>query len=388
MPETFIVRTAQMLPPSKGHLRRYGTALGVVGLSTALAALLVRHFELSEVIMVYLLGIMAVSAGFGRGPALLAAASSVAAFDFCFVPPYYTFRVADMRFIFTFAVMFIVGLVISGLSGEVKRQTERALRAEKEALRTALLNSISHDLRTPLCAIGGSASALLDEEHPLPRAEQRKLLSTIQEEADHLNRLVRNLLDMTRLASGGLLIKKEWMPLEEVIGSALGRLDRLLEQHPVRVSLPADLPLVPLDGMLIEQVLYNLLENAAKYTPAGTSIQVLAHRNQDSVTVEVMDSGPGLLTGSEDQIFEKFYRGTRSRQDGGFGLGLAICRGLIEAHGGTIRAGNQPEGGAMFRFTLPIEGTPPALPAEASTEAVSDPASRSAAGLASELRHG
>lgn len=377
-----------MLPLAKSIFRRYGTAVVVVGLATALAAVLVRHFELSEVIMGYLLGIIAVSVWYGRGPALLAAALSVAAFDFCFVPPYFTFRVADTRFIFTFAVMFIVGLVISGLSGEVKRQTERALRAEKEALRSALLNSISHDLRTPLCAIGGSASALLDEEHPLPRTEQRKLLTMIYDEAEHLNRLVRNLLDMTRLASGGLLPNKEWMPLEEVIGSALGRLDRLLEQHPVRVSLPDDLPLVPLDGMLIEQVFYNLLENAAKHTPAGTAIEVSAQREGGLVTVEVADSGPGLPAGSEDRIFEKFFRGARPRQDGGFGLGLAICRGLVEAHGGTIRAGNRPEGGARFRFSLPIEGTPPAPPSEAPPTADSDAATPPAPSPASEVGHG
>jgi len=349
---------------TKFDLHRYAPALGVVGLATALGAVLVRHFELSEVVMVYLLGIMAVSAWYGRGPALLAAALSVATFDFCFVPPYYTFRVADTRFIFTFAAMFIVSLVISGLSGEVKRQAERALRAEKEALRSALLNSISHDLRTPLCAITGSASALLDDEHPLPRAEQRELLTMIHEEADHLNRLVRNLLDMTRLESGGLLVKKEWVPLEEVIGSALDRLERLLTRHPVRVSLPADLPLVPIDSTLIEQVFYNLLENAAKHTPPGTAINVSARKEGGFVTVEIADSGPGLPLGSEERIFEKFFRGSRHRQDGGVGLGLAICRGLIEAHSGTIRASNRPAGGAAFRFTLPIEGMPPALPAD------------------------
>lgn len=340
----------------------YAPVVGIVALATAIGSALVRHFELSEVIMVYLLGIIVVSVRHGRGPALLASTLSVAVFDFCFVPPYFTFRVADTRFIFTFAVMFIVGLVISRLSDEVKRQAERALRAEKEALRSALLSSISHDLRTPLCAIAGSASVLLDDEHPLPREEQRGLLTMIHDEADHLNRLVRNLLDMSRLQSGGLLVTKEWMPLEEVIGSALERLERLLSQHPVHVSLPKDLPLVPIDGALIEQVLYNLVENASKHTPPGTQIWISAAIRNGRLIVEVADSGPGLPQGAEERVFERFFRGSRQRPGSGFGLGLAICRGVVHAHGGDIRAENRPEGGALFRFTLPLDGSPPRLP--------------------------
>lgn len=353
-------------------LRRCGLAVFVVALATGLGAGLVRHFELSEVIMVYLLGIMAVSVWLGRGPALLAATLSVAAFDFCFVPPTFTFRVADMRFVFTFAVMFIVGLVLSGLSGEVKRQADRAVRAEKEALRSALLNSISHDLRTPLSTITGSASALLDDEHPLSATEQRALLSMIFEEAEHMNRLVRNLLDMSRLQAGGLNVKKEWMPMEEVIGSALDRLDRLLAHHPVRVAIPSDLPLVPLDAPLMEQVFYNLLENASKHTPSGTVINIAVRMETGRVVVEVSDNGPGLPLGSEDRVFEKFVRGSQKRQDGGVGLGLSICRGLIEAHGGTIRAISKPQRGVTFRFTLPVDGTPPAPPPAESATAEKD----------------
>lgn len=353
-------------------LRRYGPAVVVVGLATALGAVLARRFELSEVIMAYLLGIMAVSVWLGRGPALLASTLSVAAFDFCFVPPYFTFRVADTRFIFTFAVMFIVGLVLSGLSDEVKRQAGRALRAEKEALRSALLNSISHDLRTPLCTITGSASALLDDAHPLPVEQQRALVSMIFEESEHMNRLVRNLLDMSRLQAGGLSVKKEWMPMEEVIGSALDRLERLLAHHPVRVAIPGDLPLVPIDAPLIEQVFYNLLENASKHTPPGTVINIAVRMETGRVVVEVSDNGPGLPLGSEERVFEKFVRGSLKRQDGGVGLGLSICRGLVEAHGGTIRALSRPQRGVTFRFTLPVEGTPPAPPPEEPTIAAAE----------------
>lgn len=342
-------------------LRRYGLSVVVVGLATGTGAGLARNFALSEVIMGYLLGIMVVSVYGGRGPALVAATLSVASFDYCFVPPYYTFRVADLRFVFTFAVMFITGMLISGLRNQVNRQAERALRAEREALRSALLSSISHDLRTPLCAITGAASTLLDDEHPLPKGSQRELLTTIYNESDHLNRLVRNLLDMTRLEAGGLLLKKEWTPLEEVIGSALDRLDKHLVGHPVRVALPGDLPLLPIDGLLIEQLFYNLLENAARHTPPGTTIEIAARAEPRSIVVTVSDNGPGLTPGSEARVFEKFFRGPRSSRDG-VGLGLAISRGIVEAHEGSIRARNRPGGGAVFEFVLPIHDAPPALP--------------------------
>lgn len=243
-------------------------------------------------------------------------------------------------------------------------ETRRSqVQIETEQLRNALLSSVSHDLRTPLATITGAASSLLEDGKSLSQETRRELLMAIYEEAGRLNRLVGNLLDMTRLESGAVQVKKEWQPLEEVIGTALARLENtnqaLNATHPVNVKLPPDLPLVPLDEVLIEQVLINLLENALKYTPPGTPIEISATAQPQLITVAVSDRGPGLATGEEKQIFDKFYRAKSGKANGGAGLGLTICRGIVEAHGGQIRAENRFGGGAVFSFTLPLEGHPP-----------------------------
>jgi two-component system sensor histidine kinase KdpD len=231
------------------------------------------------------------------------------------------------------------------------------LRVEGERLRNSLLSSVSHDLRTPLAVITGSASTLLESGGALEATVQQGLLQTIREEAERLNRLVQNLLEMTRLEAG-VEVRKEWHSLEEVLGAALSRLEMALRDRPVHTDMAKDLPLVPMDDVLVEQVLINLLENAAKYTPADTAIDVRAWPEDDQVMVEVADRGPGLAAGDENHIFEKFYRGA-ARDARGAGLGLAICRAILEAHGGRIWAQNRSDGGAIFRFSLPVDGTPP-----------------------------
>jgi len=238
------------------------------------------------------------------------------------------------------------------------------LQIEAERLRSALLSSVSHDLRTPLAVITGAASALLQPDAHLSPEARRDLDETIYEEADRLNRLVRNLLDMTRITSGAIKVAKEWQPLEEVVGAVLNRLDRQLEPFPVGVHLPPDLPPVPIDAVLIEQLLINLLENAAKYTLPGAPIDVEARRDGDEVVVSVADRGPGIPEGETGRIFEKFYRLPRESAGTGAGLGLAICRGIAVAHGGRIWAEPRDGGGAVFSFTIPIEGTPPVLVGE------------------------
>ena len=177
--------------------------------------------------------------------------------------------------------------------------------------------------------------------------------------------LVTNLLDMVRVESGTLAVRKEWQPLEEALGVALLRLDERLREHPVTTALPADLPLVPIDGLLIEQVFINLLENAVKYTPAGTAVAISAEVVHAAVIVTVADHGPGLPSGAEQEVFRKFYRATgRDGGSGGSGLGLTICRGIVQAHGGRIWA-EATEMGARFRFLLPLDGPPMrALPVE------------------------
>ncbi len=235
------------------------------------------------------------------------------------------------------------------------------VRIETERLRSSLLNSVSHDLRTPLATIVGAVSTILDSGGRLDAGTQRDLLESVRDETERLSRLVQNLLEMTRLESGALVLHKEWFPLEEVVGAALSHLSRRLAGRPVTVRVPPDLPLVEMDDVLIQQVVINVLDNALKYTPPGSPITILATATDQSVTVEIADKGPGLPPGAEDRVFEKFVRGD-AKSNGGAGLGLAICRGIVEAHGGRIWAQNLPGGGVAFLFTLPLTGKPPASP--------------------------
>jgi len=496
-------------------------ALTVVG-CTAVGAAVFRYLSLTDVAMVYLLGAGIVASRYGRGPSVFAAFISIALFNFFFVPPRFTFAVADVRYVLTFAVMLGIALVISGLTLRIREQAEtarererrtaalyamsrelaatrglpelatgaarhlgetfgaqvqillpdasgrlqipvgappaypidekersvaqwvfesgrvagvgtdtlpaaqalylplvastgaigvsgvrpadpkrfqdptalglletfagqaalaleRAMLAERaqreqveieaERLRTSLLSSLSHDLRTPLGAITGAASSLLEDRGGLAAPVRQDLLVTVLEESQRMNRLIGNLLDMIRVESEALQVQKEWQALEEIVGVALIRLEDRLREHPVHVALPPDLPLVPLDGVLIEQVFVNLLENAAKYTPAGSTIDISATAVNGLVRVDVADRGPGLPAGEENRIFEKFHRVAGAGAQSGVGLGLTICRGIVTAHGGRIWAENRPGGGAVFRFTLPVSGPPaPGVPSEVEAE--------------------
>jgi two-component system sensor histidine kinase KdpD len=484
-------------------------AAALVAAATSVASAAWRFLALPDVAMLYLLVILVAAVRWGRGPSVLAAALSVAAYDFFFVEPYHTFAVSDLRHTLTFAAMFTIGLVIGTLALRIRRheraavQREQrtaalvaltreldgaraealvkamrdvfgrgaavllddreqglapaaragdvpldapelavarytyerdepagagtdtlpgarvrclplrsgpesfgvlviaagredgfrhedrdlleafarqgalvlarsrlveaaqtaAVRARTEELRSSLLASVSHDLRTPLAAITGAASALRDEGSGLETRERRELLATISEEAGRLERLLVNLLDMTRLESGGLEPKREWVPLEEIVGAALTRLEAQLAGRDVRTEIPADLPLAFADPLLLEQLVLNLLENAVKHTPAGTEIEIRAVARESALELEVADRGPGLEPGDETRIFEKFQRGARAGA-GGVGLGLAICRGIAMAHGGSLHAENRPGGGALFRLTLPLLEAPPGAPAE------------------------
>lgn len=238
----------------------------------------------------------------------------------------------------------------------------RAVEIEAERLRSTLLSSLSHDLRTPLAGIEGTASTLVRDAASLTVETRRDLSENIVTEARRLSRLITNLLEMVRVDSGALALHKEWMPLEEIVGVVLIRYADLLAQHPVESELPADLPLAPMDPVLIEQVLSNLLENAARHTEPGTRIVIRAWSQDDALCVAVEDNGRGLSPGEEESVFERFRRGDVAAPGSGIGLGLAICRGIVSAHGGRIWAERRPEGGARFVFALPLEG---GLPADA-----------------------
>ncbi|MCZ2076589.1 MAG: sensor histidine kinase KdpD [Bryobacterales bacterium] len=234
------------------------------------------------------------------------------------------------------------------------------LRAQTEEIRSALLSAASHDLRTPLAAITGAASSLRSQRHQMDEVTQQELLESIEQEAERLGRLVTNLLEMTRLESGRVSVQREWHPLEEIVGSALSRLERVLKGRPVTTELPSGL-MVSADDVLLEQVIWNVLENAAKYTPEGTPIELAAHAQNGGVTIEISDSGPGFTPGEEQRIWDKFYRG-RTEGTRGAGLGLTICRAIVIAHGGRIEAENRPQGGAVIRIWLPNTGSPPEAP--------------------------
>jgi two-component system sensor histidine kinase KdpD len=475
-----------------------------------------RHLSETNIVMVFLLGVTYVAARYGRGPAIASAVASVLVFDFFFVPPYLSFEVSDVQYILTFAVMFIIGFVISTLTARIRDQLHSAqqierrtaalfrltkqlsevagpefligmaglqlreifngevvlfvrdaaghlelrfgqdttiaqhevnavvarwvadhdhaagagtdtlpnatalfvpligsqrtvgavgvkpndperfldpdqrrlletcaslialslerdhsvleaqearLRVQTERLRNSLLSSVSHGLRTPLAAIAGATSSLLETAPDHQPDARRELLYTILDESRRLGRLVDNLLDMTRLTSGTIALNKQWHVLEEIVGSALGRLRRDLEHHAVRVDIPDDLPLLSVDGVLMEQVFFNLLENANRYTPAGSQIEITARVTDKRVEIRVADNGPGLPPGTESRVFEKFFRGATVTDDGrrGVGLGLAICHAIIEAHSGRISAQNGPNGGAEFILSLPCEETAPRI---------------------------
>ena len=238
-------------------------------------------------------------------------------------------------------------------------------QVESERARNALLSSVSHDLRTPLAGIMGAASTLREASGgDIQNGAGRELADTIFDQAERLNRLIGNLLEMTRLESGTLRVKKEWHSVEEVVGSSLTRLGHELGDREVRVSLSSDLPLVPMDDVLFEQVVRNLVENAHKYSPPGHPITIRGSVDAEIFRLDVEDRGEGLATGEAGRVFEKFYRGMRAAARPGAGLGLAICRGIVEAHGGTIIASNRSGGGSIFTVRLPLEGPPPMIERE------------------------
>jgi two-component system sensor histidine kinase KdpD len=231
------------------------------------------------------------------------------------------------------------------------------VRMESERLRNSLLAALSHDLRTPLTILVGLAESLALTKPPLS-PDQLETAAAIQDEARRMSTLVSNLLDMARIESGEVRLNLQWQPLEEVVGAALESTRAMLKLHRVEVRLPRDLPLVRFDALLMERVLVNLLENASKYTPAGSTVTLAAEVAADKLRVSVADDGPGLPVGSEERVFQKFTRGDRESATPGVGLGLAICRAIVESHHGRIIGVNRPGGGAIFTFTLPL-GNPP-----------------------------
>lgn len=497
------------LRPWRAPAGAWWASIAACAVAATLGFLIQSVVDLTNIAMLFLLAVVLVGMRYGRGPAVLAAFLGVAAFDFCFVPPRYSFAVSDAQYLLTFGVMLAVGLITGQMTAGLKYQArvathrEARMRAlyemsrelsaallpeqiteicerfvetglgarlallladehdrllpplygqsggplvdmgiaqwafdhgeaaglgtdtlpaapvlyqplkapmrlrgvlaleprsqrrllvpeqrrlldtfshlvaialerihyvnvaqsttvemESERLRNSLLAALSHDLRTPLTSLVGQADALASSQPPLDERRQTTAVS-IRDETLRLSALVNNLLDMARLQAGQVRLHLEWQPLEEVVGSALSQAERLLGNRHVLIDLPKDLPFLQFDAVLMERVFYNLVENACKYTPPGSRIEISARLKDDLVEVAVADDGPGLPRGSGDELFEKFTRGVKESAVSGVGLGLAICRAIVEAHHGRIYAEVRPEGGARFVFTLPV-GEPPA----------------------------
>lgn len=343
----------------------YLGSLLLIAAATLVCEFIRPHLVPTNMVMVYLLAVVIAAVKLGRRPAIATAFFAVLAFDFFFVPPRLTFSVADKEYLVTFSGFFIVGVIISSLVAKVREQSLERDRLSKEAekarmlqvqenLERALLNSISHDLRTPLVSIKGALSALKDEGERLSGQARQELLDTASDEAERLNRFVGNLLDMTRLEAGALRLKMEPSDAQELIGCALAAMESRLGDRNVSVLLPPGLTLVPLDMVLMTQVLVNLLDNANKYAPAAGNIEMEAAVTGQWLTLTVADRGPGVPETELPHIFDKFYHVQVPEKAGGTGLGLSICRGIVEAHAGKITAKNREGGGLVMEILLPL----------------------------------
>lgn len=349
----------------------YAWAVSSTAACTLIGMLMQARFDLVNIAMVYLLAVVVVALRFSRRASVATAVLCVAAFDVVFVPPRGTFTVDDVQYLFTFAAMVVVALVISHLVANVRRQAREqaalTAEAETERMRSTLLASISHDLRTPLAVIAGASSTLGDRAERLSEAERTELVQSITRQAHELSEHVAKVLQMTRLESGSITLDSDWTDLNDVVTSVLKRLHERLASHRVVVELPPDLPLVRVDAPLIEQALGNLLENAGKHTPGGTVVRLRAQADAAEIVVSIEDVGGGLPDEDLERVFRKFSRGRIDDGGTGMGLGLAICRAIVRLHGGRAWAERVPAGGTAFRFTLPVE-TPPAMPTELALE--------------------
>ncbi len=338
------------------RLRGYLVAAAVVVLYAQLSLAGGPFLHATAFLLAFPLGVLVVTAGFGVGPAIVTAAGGGLVFDFLFIPPVRRFAIADMRDALTLAAMLGVASVAGMVAERLRRQAQYSRRlAEIERQRSAVLSALSHDLRTPLAALVGAGAALCKDG--VAPSDQRAFSKMVADEAHRLSRLVGTLLDLARLETGASPFVQARQPLEEVVGAALSRLEPQLEGRNVHIDLPEDIPSIPFDPLLIEQVIINLVENVIRHAGNDSPVEIGARLHGREVVVEVGDRGPGVAAGEEERVFDKLQRGRNAKPgDGGVGLGLTICRAMVAAHDGQIWLANRQGGGAVVSFTLPVRG--------------------------------
>jgi two-component system sensor histidine kinase KdpD len=348
-------------PSSFVPLKEYVMAVAGVAALTLGCWLLTPLTGYAAISLIYLLGVLLAGMILSRGPVLLVATLSALCWNFLFIPPRFTFHIDKVEDALTFITFFIIALTVGGLTAQLKAREHLAaqmqLAKNSERLRKTLLDCVSHELKTPLAAIGAASQELL---RLVPDAQNdgmlRELAAEIHDGSHRLNRVVNNLLDMNRLESGVVQPNREWCDVRELLQSSIESESDSIDGREVRVEVPENTPLVLVDHLLMEQAIAKLLANAGSYTSSRLPIEIDAECRSGHLVVSVSDRGPGLPAELSERVFEKFYRGDR-RTAGGLGLGLAIARGFVEAHGGTLVAENRDGGGARFTIDLPVRIT-------------------------------
>lgn len=366
-----------------------GYIFAVCGVAAVIGALAPFNDRLSPmtVALALLLIVLFAATGWGSRRALLAALLGVICLNFFFLPPVHTFTIADPQNWVALAAFLITALVAGGLSARVKRRAEeaeagrreierlyneykvaaeRARQAEvfeqSERLKSALLDAVTHDLRTPLTSVKAAVTTLLDEtEVKLDDEARREFLEVINEEADRLNHFVENMVELARIEAGAVNLRRRWSSVEEIVAMARARAEALTRDHQLEIEIERELPAARVDASLIAEALYSMIDNAAKYSPAGSRIKIFARRaGNEMIMIAVEDEGRGIPEELRERVFDKFFRATAEGaaslgRPKGLGMGLAIARGIVDTHGGRIWVESGSSGaGARIAFTIPV----------------------------------
>jgi K+-sensing histidine kinase KdpD len=369
------LQSTVLKPLAHKQLLGYIVAVVVIASATAVLKIFGGHVNPTTVALAFLLIVLFMATGWGSKPAVLASLLAVACFNFFFLPPYGTFTIADPRNWIAFVAFLITAITVGQLSSWARRRAEEANAARREIerlylelqdtferssqakalkqserLKSALLDAVTHDLRTPLTSIKASVTALLEdqravasdkEEAQLGDEGRREMLEVIDEEADRLDRFIEDLMALARIEAGEMQLRREWSSLSEIITTAMKRAAPLLKNHRLELWLDEELPSVRVDERAVAEVIYVLVDNAAKYSPSETTIRVSAEAHENAmVRLTVEDQGPGIPVELREQVFDKFFRAMRDGDSAGnkpgTGMGLAIAKGIVEAHGGRI----------------------------------------------------